>query len=244
MKSIKRVMGILTLGVLFFSSCDKNKLCVKGDGDVVTQTLRLNSFSEIDLQEAINVHIHQGTEQLVTVTGNSNIIALLETDVSGSRWEIGFNRNCVKDYQLTIDITIASLSKVVLSGSGDMDIDEFSGNENLDISISGSGDVQLDAFSDLKYFKALLSGSGNIAALQPVDDISDIDVTVSGSGHVHIFKWITENSEILISGSGDIQTTTNTNMDVRISGSGDVYYQGYPSIHTDISGSGDLVPRN
>lgn len=244
MKSIKGVMGILILGVFFFSSCNKNKLCVKGEGDLVTQTLRLHSFSEIDLQEAVNVHIHQGSEQLVTVTGNSNIIALLETDVSGSRWEIGFNRSCVEEYQLTIDITIVSLSKVVLSGAGDMDIDEFSGNENLDISISGSGDVQLDAFADLKYFKALISGSGNITARQSVDGILYTDVTISGSGHVHVFKWMTENSELLISGSGDIQTTTNTHMDVRISGSGDVHYQGYPAIHTDVSGSGDLVNRN
>ena len=240
----KRLIGGLALLTLSFASCEKNKLCVSGEGDMVTRTLSINSFSEIDLQASAIVRIHQGTEQMVVATGHSNIIDLIETDISGNRWEIEMNRNCIQNYELTIDITMATLTEVDLSGSGDIVINDFTDNENLLLKISGSGDIDMNNHEGLKTFQGIISGSGNIVALKPVPGVETLDMIISGSGNIHMYNLGTDNSDLLISGSGNIQTTTHSHMDVRISGSGNVYYKGHPGINANISGSGNLINRN
>lgn len=244
MKSVHIVLGLVVSSVVFFGSCGKDSMCVSGDGNLETRRISVASFTEIDLQEAATVIIHQGNEYDVEVTGQSNIIDILETDVSGDRWEIEFNKNCAKDYDLTIDITIPILEKVVLSGSGTVRIDDFEANNLLDLKVSGSGDIYMNSFTNLEHFNALISGSGNITAYKTIPSVNNSDLQISGSGNIRTFNINAQNTDILISGSGNIETTTQSSLDVRISGSGNVYYKGYPGINTDISGSGNLLNAN
>ena len=244
MKSVNIVLGLVASSVLFLSSCNKDSMCVKGNGDIETRNLNLVSFTEIDLQESANVRIHQGNEYDVVVSGHSNIIDILETDISGDRWEIEFNKNCAKDYDLTIDITIPIIKEVVLSGAGNVWIDDFEANNQLELKVSGSGDIEMNSFSSLESFRALISGSGNITAYKSIPAVGNSDLHISGSGNIRTFNLISQNTDVLISGSGNIETTSQSSLDVRISGSGNVFYKGYPGINTDISGSGNLYNSN
>ncbi len=244
MKSVNIVLGLVASFVLFLGSCNKDSMCVSGEGNIETRTINVASFTEIDLQEAANVRIHQGNEYDVVVMGHSNIIDILETDVSGDRWEIEFNKNCVNDYDLTIDITIPILQEIVLSGSGNVWIDDFEANNQLELTISGSGDIDMNSFSNMANFRALISGSGNVTAYKAIPSVNNSDLHISGSGNIRTFNLTAENTDVLISGSGNIETTTQNNLDVRISGSGNVFYKGFPGINTDISGSGNLVNSN
>ena len=244
MKSISIVLGLMASSVLFLGSCNKDSMCVSGEGNMETRTISVVSFTEIDLQEAATVRIHQGNEYDVEVTGPSNVIDILETDVSGNRWEIEFNKNCVNDYDLIIDITIPILEEVVLSGSGNVWIDDFEANNQLRLTISGSGDIDVNGFTNLESFSGLISGSGNVTMYKMIPSVNNSNLQISGSGNIRTFHMNAQNTDILVSGSGNIETTTQSNLEVRISGSGNVFYKGNPGINTDISGSGNLYNSN
>ena len=69
-------------------------------------------------------------------------------------------------------------------------------------------------------------------------------VDIGGSGNVKNFDFVANRTEVQISGSGNVETTTERELNVEISGSGDVKYKGRPDIYVNIDGSGDLIDRN
>ena len=91
---------------------------VKGNGEVVSKDLKLDKFTGIELSFSGDVIITQGATQKVRVEGQQNIIDLINTDVSGVNWKIGFVKNVNNHKNLTIYITIPTLTKIGISGSG------------------------------------------------------------------------------------------------------------------------------
>ncbi|HTB78375.1 MAG TPA: DUF2807 domain-containing protein, partial [Polyangiaceae bacterium] len=61
-----------------------------GSGGAKTETRRVAAFSEVDAATGIEVRVHVGTAISVAVSGDDNIIPLVETDVSANRLHVGF----------------------------------------------------------------------------------------------------------------------------------------------------------
>lgn len=240
MKTSKIILSLLSLSVLAFSSCNKYGLCVKANGPVETRAISIASFSEIDLTEDAEVYVHQGKEQSVTVTAAPNIIDILDNSVIGNRWEIDFDRHCAKNYHMVVDITIPKLTNIVISGDGNIFVDDFTGKGMLDLTLSGSGKIVLNKFDGITDINALLTGSGSIVAQNKQININNLDIGITGSGYFKGFGIETKNCDALLTGSGDIKTTVTENLLVKITGSGDVYYKGNPSVNSKITGSGDV----
>ena len=106
------------------------------------------------------------------------------------------------------------------------------------------GDIDINEFSGINGVKALISGSGNIYTNRTVTGISKVEAVISGSGDFQGFGFNTNNSDVLISGSGNVETTASEALSIKISGSGNVYYKGFPAINTNITGSGNVINRN
>lgn len=244
MKVLKGITGLVIASTIFFASCEKNSTCINGEGSTITRVLNVSSFNEIDLAEAGNVIISQGTYQEVKVVTQSNIADRIKTNVSNNRWVIDLEDGCYNNYDLTVYVTVPDIKNVILSGSGNMTINNFENQSSLEITISGSGDVALNSFSGAQNFEAIISGSGDIIGNGSFEDLVNSDITIIGSGNYVGFPISSLTSDILISGSGNIETTVTQSMDVTISGSGNVYYKGYPGISTKITGSGNVISSN
>ena len=262
-KSFHLFLMALLAGLLF-SACDEDR-CVKGKGDIVTSTLDIASFTGIDAQGSFDVVIKQGATQSVTATGHPNIIDLLKTSVSGDMWLIDLDANCLRNYQLTIHITIPDLKQVILSGSGNIDVKPFIAQEDLAIDLDGSGNITLESFDgqgnlsihlhgsgnitlgdlkgDIQRMTALIDGSGNLIGDMGAT-VQDLDIRIEGSGNYGGFGLATEQCSIRIEGSGDVEVTVNNSLDVQIIGSGDVRYKGRPTITQNITGSGRIIDAN
>lgn len=257
------LVGILILG---FVSCDKNPFCINGEGDLVTRTLSLSTFSSIDLANSATVIITQGSTQEVIVTGQQNIIDKLKKTISGTHWVIDFEDNACYNYdELTILITIPTLNAAHLSGSGkitintftnqndfstnisgsgDLAITSFSHQGNLDVGISGSGSVELGQLVGTQDVIIGVSGSGNIRANSDITDVNTTKIKISGSGSVKCFPILADAAIVDISGSGTCEIFAANSLNVSISGSGNVYYKGIPTIVQSISGSGSAINSN
>ena len=88
-----------------------------------------------------------------------------------------------------------------------------------------------------------ISGSGRVML---IGASVDTEVSITGSGILKAYEFVTKNANVSVSGSGNAEMRVEGGaFDVRISGSGTVRYLGQPgSIEESISGSGRLLDEN
>lgn len=223
MKSLNFGLTALIITGIFFTSCEKEKLCINGEGSVITQTLNVADFTAIDLATACNVTITEGETLDVKAIGQANIIGRVKTNVSGGKWKIDLDKGCYEDYELTIAITMPNIEEVKISGHGDVSINGFENVAQLGVSISGSG---------------------NIIANEAFPGLQKLDISISGSGEFRGFPLVTKECDINVSGSGELEVNVTEKLNVNISGSAKVYYKGTPIITQKITGSGEIIDAN
>jgi hypothetical protein len=243
MKLSNATVAIILLSFLL-TSCDKDELCKGGNNVIETNTLSVPSFRGIDFKIAGNVNISQGNTQEVSVTGDANIIENIDTDISGGVWDIDFGSDCFDHYDLTVNITTPNIEELVLSGSGNITLNNFTGQGDLSLEISGSGKINLDEFVGCEDLSIKINGSGTIHTNSEFPDLKNIDIRISGSGDYEGFPISTDECNINISGSGNCEVFVRERLDVKISGSGNVFYKGSPTVSTDISSSGSVIDAN
>ena len=69
-------------------------------------------------------------------------------------------------------------------------------------------------------------------------------MSISGSGDFSGFDLNADNTEVSISGSGNVEVVSNSSIKAYVSGSGDVDYKGNPDKEdTKVSGSGRISSK-
>lgn len=244
MKSLTTSFTILILGSLFFSSCSKDRNRIEGQGPIVTKTLQVSQFSGVDLAGAMKVIITQGPVQEVKAVGQSNIIDRLETDVHSGIWEVQLKDGSYEYEVLTIYITVPSINLVSLSGSGNINIDDFDHQTDLAIDIKGSGNLALNEFNGVKNISVDVKGAGDVFANAAIAGVQNLNINITGTSNFVGFPIETRNCYINIVGSGNCDVKVKDRLDVVISGSGNVHYLGHPTIYTKINAAGHVISAN
>lgn len=194
-----------------------NKQTISGEGGSVTKTLNLDNFHSVGVALNAKVILTQGNTQQVTIQGQSNIIDIIEQEIDGGSWDIGFpSEYRVKNYdKLTINITMPSFKALAIAGSGEIvTAGDFNNLGNVKMAIAGSGDITLSGSAD------------------------DIHLEIAGSGAIDVANLSSSDCEVEIAGSGDCKVNVKGDLDVSIAGSGSVAYKGSPSVSSSIAGSG------
>lgn len=247
MKTQTILFALLAVICLFTSSCDdewdaieRELDCKRAKGSRVERELSLATFTGIELEIDANVFISLGSEQLVRVEGQSDLVDDLELEVRDGIWQVEFNR-CYKSYdELDIYVTVTDLSELEVESSGyilaqtDFDVND------LTLRITGSGNIVMNDLTATK-LTAAITGSGDIVLS---GTSSSHDVYITGSGKVAAFGLEATNADVTIVGSGDAEVQVNADLDVGIAGSGSVFYKGNPSVSSSISGSGTVIKVN
>jgi hypothetical protein len=239
MKTTK-LLFVMLLAIVFTAMVLAS--CVRGKGDVVTQTVQLDPFSGIDNSISADVYIKHAPVQSVEISAQQNIIDHIKLGVSDGIWKIKFDKNNVTHFEpVTIYISVPNLSSLIISGSGNIYMtNTFDSCGTVDLNISGSGNIDAYLNSISKTYSTI-SGSGNINLS---GNSPDQDISISGSGNIHAFPFHTMNTVVTISGSGLCEVTADSTLNVTISGSGNVYYKGHPDITVNTSGSGGIHNAN
>ncbi len=209
---------------------------IVGEGPIVEKTLDEDDFTGIALSVPAHVELRQGNKQSIVVKGQQNIIDNLKTRVKGNTWHIGFEKGVRNHDKLKFYITIPTLEKASIHGSGKIEgKGRWSNLEDLDCSIHGSGDIILDV--DSKNVACSIHGSGDIRLS---GQTKYHEVKIHGSGDVRNAALSATHGAVKIYGSGTAKIAVQKDLDVSIHGSGDVYYKGSPSLETSIHGSGNV----
>lgn len=212
--------------------------CTVGSGEVVTEGRSVEGFDGIDLRGSGEVRITvDGTESL-TIEAEDNIIDHLTSEVSGSTLILGVDRPISATEDIIYTVTMISLEDIAISGSGAIEVAEFS-TEDFAVDVSGSGAATVTDI-DAETVTVRISGSGSVTI---TGDAGELDLSIGGSGSFDGEQMAVDTGDVDISGSGSATVDVREILDVRVSGSGSVEYLGDPSVSIDTSGSGSVSRR-
>lgn len=203
-------------------------------------TLRLPEIRGIRVMSDIVVSIQQGDRQSVRVEGSTTLSSRLNTSVGPTGiWDIKYlnqkKHSKNKNHQsLKIYLTVKTLEhlevKAAAIASG---VGTFRVNGKMEIWCDGAGKISLDAVCD--YADCKVSGAGYVALTGSADYLL---AYISGSGTINGSTFIAQNSEMKVSGAGNIMATIEDSIDATVSGSGSIKYRGNPRVKKQVNGTG------
>jgi hypothetical protein len=214
--AIYAVVALLTLIVLAAGCMHGSWNQVQGSGVSKTETRTVDAFHAIRLDGAADVTVTIGEQTKVTVTGDDNIVPLIDAKVSGDELVIGSHDSYSTHIGVKIAIVTPSLDAFELNGSGNVSIKGLSGDT----------------------FAARIRGSGDLTAEGTVNSVKG---SIAGSGDLKLGDLKAKSADVSIAGSGDATVNAEDSIAASIAGSGDIRYKGNPSkVQSSVAGSGGV----
>jgi hypothetical protein len=213
---------------------------VPGSGVVKTESRQVPAFTALSIAYPVEVVIHQGDAQSVSVEAEDNLLPQLATRVSGSTLYIeNSEHNRVRRVNpskpVRITLTVTDLHALDASSAGTVNLDGLQ-TESLDISASGAGKLTLSKL-DVSSLSVDLSGAGNVEAS---GSAGTINLGISGLGNFLGGDLAAQSASVDISGAGSATLWLKNELSADISGLGSVNYYGSPKVSKDISGLGSV----
>jgi hypothetical protein len=225
------VLALIVSFVTIFSSCR----VVNGNHNVVTETRDIGTFNEIHLSGFADVHIAQGKESDLKISGESNLLNFIKTRVDNGVLIISTKEgvNIRNHESIMIYVSTPELEKIRLSGAGNLVSDnKWNLDKKLEIRTSGAGRIKAEF--NCPQVEVSLSGAGGIE-LQ--GETKDLEASISGVGSIKARDLKAENADVTVSGAGSIDVFASVDLKARVSGVGSINYWGNPQ-HVDEHSSG------
>ena len=213
--------------------------CYTGNG-VYGETYReLDDFDAVTSNSSIDIELIWDSIPGANITGDDNLIDLVETRVVGNSLVIDYQdrADCINQNQrMVVEVHFNNLEQLTIDGSGDIFGRDTIFSKDLKVAIKGSGKVNVEAVTD--YLLVDVDGSGDVS----IDGYGlEGHVNIDGSADVDLFDYEVEDLGVEIDGSGDVKATVSEELKVWMNGSGDVTYRGDADlIVEERDGSGEI----
>ncbi len=189
-----------------------------GSGTAAEDTRSVSEFDEVVVSGAVQLELSLGKKPALKLSGDDNLLPLIETKVEGSKLTISSKKSLSPKLPLRIELSAKNVKRVALNGAGKITVEGVD-NDALAVELSGAGDV-------------LLKGK-----------TKQLKLSFSGAGKADAKGLAADSVSVSISGAGSVEVGEPKDLDVKISGAGKVRYGGSPKITQKISGTGKLVKR-
>ncbi len=205
----------------------------------------VDAFTEVEFETPGTLHLRQGDAHSVEVDGPPKVLDRLVTEVDGEALEVRaeddsglfglFDNGDLDSDEVDIYVTMPTIEKVGLAGSGRIEGETRIESESLSLSVAGSGDLDLEV--DTEQLEIGVAGSGDCILRGRAGALT---TKTAGSGDIQAAEMKTRTAELDVVGSGDAELHVTDRLDARILGSGDVHYRGQPEIELSSLGSGTV----
>jgi|TARA_B110000967_G_scaffold9992_1_gene9979 hypothetical protein len=209
---------------------------IVGNGNVTTKSVSTEDYDHIKSVGSVDIHLIKGTEGVIAVTTDDNLHAYLDIKVENSTLiiKIKDNINLKTKEGFNINVPFEDISKVTLTGSGDMDTKDSITSDAFKISLSGSGDVVLDV--NASKVQTEITGSGTISLS---GDYGNLKLDLTGSGNFVGTGMTSQSTEVTIGGSGNAKLSgTTSKLKIEVIGSGSFKGLELDSNDTDVKVAG------
>jgi hypothetical protein len=238
----KQSVTVAFLLLILSSACAQTPKKMVVDG--AAEDRKLSGFTSINVTNAFDVYISQGTEDAVAVSksdasGTSNII----TNVSGGVLYIsyrykGWSWSSLRNNKLKAYITVKDLQKLTVSGACNVSFVDPITSDRLLISVSGASDIKGPV--KVNSLKVGASGASNISLSGTA---TETDFNISGACSIKSLDLVTNNCAVVASGASSVKLTINQSLKANISGASDIRYKGTVNMfNSKTSGASSIKP--
>lgn len=204
------------------SSLRENGNFTSGSGKIASQPRELPApFDALDLTDTVSFEFVHADKCAIEVIADDNLIDLIQTQVIGGVLQVGIEpgHSIQTASPLRVRATGPAMHSVVLSGTGDVDLDGLAQPE-LRIELRGTGSVL--AQGSVSTMKMILQGTGNIDTSRI--KAQKVAIKLSGTGDVSAHAE--KEAKVSLSGTGNVRLKGNPMMrDVKHSGLGRVLWK-------------------
>ena len=239
----KRIFQVLIL-LFFISSCEKENRpdCFTSTGKETTESRILGGFTKIHMDDGINVFITESAQRSVAVTGGSNLLDNVITEVKDGILNIKNRNKCnwVRSFKRDINvyINIDSLDEIQHSGSGNIDILNTLKSSRFIINmLQSSGNINLNLEGNYVELK-IHTGPAKVTA---TGNANELIIYNSSPGIIDAQDFTCQKALAINRNTGRLYVNASNTLKAEIFGSGNIYYIGSPTIDLAIYGDGKLV---
>ncbi len=234
-------LHFIILLLISLNSCEGLFNCLDGNGVYSEETRGISSFTSINNTSGFDVVvIYDKAATSLSVEADENLQQYIKTYTQKNSLVIESDRERCLSSVTPIKITVKCpvLERAVLSGSGSLDVYNFSLG-NFSATVSGSGDMELNDLVITSDIECNISGSGDLN----LDGKGNSAVyTLTGSGDLDADRFKVDECSVTLSGSGDISVNFISSLTGLLSGSGNIRYYGDPGlVKIRTTGSGKVL---
>jgi len=192
-----------------------------GNGRAATDTRELPAFDRIEFLLAGRLEVQVGQPQTVTISGDSNLLALVQTQVDAGKLTVRASQTFHPTLPLVVRVSVPDLTLLQVDGAGEI---ELAGLDNpaLRVELTGAGQITLSGQTE------------------------NLTIQLAGAGDVDATNLTASAVSVIISGAGRVDVAATQTLDVTITGVGLVSYADSPTITItqNTSGIGELSRRD
>ena len=210
---------------------------IRGSGTVAREQREVGGVTEVELGTIGRLEIRLGDKEELLIEGDDNLLAFIQTSMSGSRLTIKTRGGVtlLTREPMVFHLTVETLDAIVLSGLGSIDLPDNLQVSQLSATISGGGSLTMASLKADK-LQVNISGLGDLVVSG--GQVVEQDIVISGGGNYSAPELQSDRAEIRLSGLGSTAVRVQENLKVTISGGGLVRYSGNPTVEQTVSGIG------
>lgn len=231
---------IFLAGLLFgLSSCHYLEgERVNGDGNITSVTHAISDFKGVDVGGAIELILSQGDSFSVKVVTDQNLHQHLEVTKDGSTLRVhpANHTNLDPTGKIKVYVTAPLLTKIEASGACNVVTEtRLTSGEGIDIDLSGACNANLDLKTP-----NLEVGASGASEISLKGETKNLNIDGSGSTNIKAFDLLSENADVEISGSGDVELYASVKINAHTSGASSIRYKGNATVDIDKSGASSV----
>ncbi|MCG2584662.1 GIN domain-containing protein [Massilia sp. TS11] len=254
------VVGLLLIGAAYsYLRSHTHHTIVSQEGRELATDKRpiAKNIINVDLNGPIDLRLRQGMTPALSVRGEQRFLKNVVTSQDGATLHIGMRGMILLPRErLTVELTLPNLERLYVHGSGDSEINGFSGDKlltemhgtgrltfngrykDIEAAINGSGEMDLNGgLSDRVAVE--VNGSGRMIV---VGQCKEFKADQRGSGDLDAQHLTAEKARIALTGSGSSVVRAQKAAEVILNGSGDVSVFGSPTERVITkTGTGDVA---
>lgn len=219
----KQSLVVAFILLIITSACAQTPKKMVYDG--AAEDRNLSGFTVINLSNAFDVYISQGTEDAVAVAAiDASTTKNIKTQISGGVLYVSFDQKgwgSWKNNKLKAYITVKNLQKLTVSGACNVSFVDAITSDRLLVSISGASDIKGPV--KVNSLKVGASGASNISLSGTA---TETDFNISGACSIKSLDLVTDNCAVVASGASNIRLTINKYLKANVSGASDIRYKG------------------
>lgn len=227
-----KTVSILALFSVLLFSCNVKR----GSGDIISQTKRVSSFSQVSVSGPFKVEIRNG-ERKVEVEADDNLMKYVDVSVSGSTLRVKAKRKNFRNAHLVVYIQNPVIEGIKASMAAEIStVGQLRSSGQIILATSSAAEIKAEVDAPRVSAKA---SSGSVIELR--GRTRDLEVSSSSGSDIKASQLNAENTDASASSGSDISVHASQSLNASASSGATIRYRGGGRVTQSASSGADIV---